>query len=338
MRCGADMESASADLLRTLPVALLIVNANGIIELSSRSAERALNSHGDLRGRQLVDVLASLDELRTKRDGDRSVALGDIGGRTRRFGYSISNAASPDLFSIVFRDITRVAHVAAERDRLVHLAAVGAVVPSALHELKNSLAALTMGLELLVEESDTTEQRERAEALTKETQSIATRLNTLGAASQPLRTRRPIDLDRPLSGAREVLEGRAERAQIGLKWVQEVLQPVYVDPGLVHEFAVALGTNAIEASRSGSSVRVAARLEDGAFELCVDDDGEGMSRSVRERCTDLFFSTRDRSRGIGLTLCDQAVRAGGGTLRLESEPGRGSRVTIRIPRATEFLR
>lgn len=78
--------------------------------------------------------------------------------------------------------------------------------------------------------------------------------------------------------------------------------------------------------------RVEIRVEEDAaadrLRIEIADDGCGMPEEAARRAADPFFTTRrDRPVGLGLALLEQAARAAGGSLRIESAPGAGTRVT-----------
>jgi signal transduction histidine kinase len=70
--------------------------------------------------------------------------------------------------------------------------------------------------------------------------------------------------------------------------------------------------------------------------LGVEDDGRGIPAEQRAQVFDPFFTTKKRGQGtgLGLTITAQIVRNHGGTIELESEPGRGTKVTLLWPVAT----
>jgi len=71
-------------------------------------------------------------------------------------------------------------------------------------------------------------------------------------------------------------------------------------------------------------------------ELSVIDDGIGMSPASVERALDPFFTTKtDGTGGIGLPMVDRFVREAGGTLMIESELGAGTKISMRLPTATD---
>lgn len=88
--------------------------------------------------------------------------------------------------------------------------------------------------------------------------------------------------------------------------------------------------NALDASRDGASVVVAAEARDGGVALVVQDQGDGMSAEVLARAGEPFFTTKPPGRGQGLGLfVARAVAAElGGSLVLESRPGRGTRAAL----------
>jgi signal transduction histidine kinase/CheY-like chemotaxis protein len=91
--------------------------------------------------------------------------------------------------------------------------------------------------------------------------------------------------------------------------------------------------NAIEAMPSGGRVVVSTGEDAGEAFLSVSDQGEGVPVEVRERLGEPFVSTRGRrSRGLGFSVCWRVARAHGGRLSVESTPGRGSVVTLWLPR------
>jgi len=76
-----------------------------------------------------------------------------------------------------------------------------------------------------------------------------------------------------------------------------------------------------------------ARAADGAVEIEVVDRGCGIAPSDLERVFDAFVSLRPGGNGLGLTISRQIVEQLGGTLVLESAPGRGTRARLRLPSA-----
>ena len=97
---------------------------------------------------------------------------------------------------------------------------------------------------------------------------------------------------------------------------------------------VALAMNALEATPAGGSVAIEARLEEDEAALLVSDTGIGIPREHHDRIYEPFFTTKEAGKGVGLGLAVVygIVTRHHGTIELESEPGRGTRFTVRLPR------
>jgi signal transduction histidine kinase len=94
--------------------------------------------------------------------------------------------------------------------------------------------------------------------------------------------------------------------------------------------------NARDAMPNGGTISlVAAAIYDGAvadIELRVSDNGFGMSKDVLRRATDPFFTTKVSGLGgLGLPMVSRFAQEAGGRLMLESQPGRGTVATLRLP-------
>lgn len=114
---------------------------------------------------------------------------------------------------------------------------------------------------------------------------------------------------------------------------------VSLDPKGIHRCLLNLVSNAIDAAifdedeGKGHLVRVTTRREsDEAFILQVSDNGCGMDEAVRKQIFSSLFSTKgSRGTGLGLLITQKTVHEHGGTIKVDSEPGKGSTFVIRLP-------
>lgn len=151
-----------------------------------------------------------------------------------------------------------------------------------------------------------------------------------------------VDVNDRLEGMRERLaftagEGCTVALALGARaW------PVSVDPTDLERAVVNLVANARDALRTvgGGTVTIATRnvaAADGPrdrrfVELSVADDGPGMSEETRARALDAFFSTKgEGGSGLGLNNVKRFAEEAGGGIAIDSRPGRGTRVTLRLP-------
>ena len=83
---------------------------------------------------------------------------------------------------------------------------------------------------------------------------------------------------------------------------------------------------------SGGNLLLAAETENDQVVLSVSDTGVGMSPSTREQCLEPFFTTKGiRGTGMGLAMVHQIVTRHGGEMDIQSTPGRGTTVHLRLP-------
>jgi signal transduction histidine kinase len=104
-------------------------------------------------------------------------------------------------------------------------------------------------------------------------------------------------------------------------------------PRQLGQVALNLITNALAAIEAGGTVTVSLGRRGDAIELVVVDDGVGMTAALQARIFEPFFTTRPPGRGMGLGLAvvHGVVTEHGGEVEVDSAPGRGARVTVRLP-------
>ncbi len=210
------------------------------------------------------------------------------------------------------------------------MAALGDALPSVLHELRNPLAAVTAMLEVMIEEHEGGIQRD-LHAILHEVRRMTLGLDGIGGFVRSTRARRYAAVDHAVREACRILEPTAARKGVRLEAVGPDLPLLPIDAGVISGVVFNLVKNAIDACTEGQRIEVDARVVDEELRLVVRDTGHGMSKEVLERCQDLFFTNKDKGSGIGLALCRQVAEGSGGRLEIESEPGRGTIVTMGVP-------
>ncbi|MBI5491167.1 MAG: PAS domain-containing protein [Deltaproteobacteria bacterium] len=137
-----------------------------------------------------------------------------------------------------------------------------------------------------------------------------------------------------------VLADRARENRVELRCeAAEDGRPFEADPRALRALLVNLVENSIDACRVDSkkashAVVVRARGEADAVLFEVEDNGIGMDRETREKAFSLFFSSKGaEGTGLGLFIANKIAQAHGGRIDVESEPDRGTRFVVRVPRA-----
>ncbi|MFN7131986.1 MAG: two-component system sensor histidine kinase NtrB, partial [Myxococcales bacterium] len=155
---------------------------------------------------------------------------------------------------------------------------------------------------------------------------------------QPAAARR-VPLQQSARTVHELLRFELERRKVELSVdVPERLAPLAADPDQLQQVLINLVLNAADACAPGGRVRIAAQPERPGEEwgrtcITVSDDGCGIPEQNLHQVFDPFFTTKKRGQGtgLGLAVVAQVVRNHGGQVEIESESGKGTRVTLLWP-------
>ncbi|MEJ7636442.1 MAG: ATP-binding protein [Singulisphaera sp.] len=123
------------------------------------------------------------------------------------------------------------------------------------------------------------------------------------------------------------------RSAVGLELDPAPLPPVTCHPAQINQVVMNLVSNAIEACVAGGRVAVTTRPGAEGVEIHVADDGRGIEPAIRDNIFDPFFTTKPvgQGAGLGLSISYGIVKDHGGSIDVESEPGRGTRFVVRLP-------
>jgi two-component system sensor histidine kinase BaeS len=208
------------------------------------------------------------------------------------------------------------------------------------HELRTPLTALQAGLEEL-RDGHLAAEPETLSALYDQSVRmgrVVEDLSALARAESPnlVLTRTRLDLSDLVSDV--LLVWRPRIAEAGVELGTSLRMGVHVDADgdRIHEVVVNLISNALRFCSEGGSIDVSVQEQGGSALLVVRDTGVGISAEDLPYVLDRFYrgGTGERSgSGIGLALVRALVVAHGGEVDLESELGRGTTVTVRLPLA-----
>jgi len=200
------------------------------------------------------------------------------------------------------------------------------------HELKNPLSAVKGLAQLLSRGAADARSRERLAVIESEVSRMEGILRDYLSFSRPLedlRTR-PVDLVVIADDVLAVLEARAEVAGVTLGRSGERVEAVG-DPRRLKEALLNLVANALEATPRGGAVEVALAGSGDEASIVIRDNGKGIAPEDLARVGTPFFTKREGGTGLGVVLARAVLRQHGGDLRFESELGRGTTVTLRLP-------
>jgi D-amino acid aminotransferase len=210
-----------------------------------------------------------------------------------------------------------------------------------IHDLKNALGTVSLNLQLLMEDlADPQSPRERR-ALDRVGRLKVECERLSGLSEDFLRFARVTELDRVETDLAALTDemidffGPLARSQgIEVKsYVPAGLSAVLLDRQLFKQALLNLLLNAQQSMPGGGEVTIQASQQDGQVVLSVIDTGKGMSPETVAKAFKPFYSTRPGGTGLGLPTTRKVVEAHGGSIAVDSAPGKGTRFTIRLPAA-----
>ncbi len=245
----------------------------------------------------------------------------------------VSVAAIAVLTGILVRATSRRLALERRLSRSENLAAMGRLTATLAHEIKNPLAIIRGSAKRLGKLEP--EAQRMADSVIEEVDRLGrTVARYLQFARGESRPDEPGEAIAALSATLDLLEG--EFRSRGCTLARDLAPgPVRVrlDAESLKQVALNLVLNALEALGAGGTVTVALTVPGPHAELHVADDGPGMPPDVLARAGEPFFTTRAQGTGLGLFLARRLVEGAGGTLRIASHPGEGTRVEIHLPLA-----
>jgi len=223
------------------------------------------------------------------------------------------------------------------------LSAMGALALNLAHEIRNPLNAALLQLHLLGRDVGKLpaddEQRAGLRTRAAIVGSEIGRLNRLlteflelarprGIAREPVHM--PSLLDEVLALERESAEER------GVTFVRELPREGAValgDAEKLKQVLVNLVVNALEAMKGGGTLTARVVACDDRVETSIIDTGQGIESEVLGSVFDAFFTTKEAGTGLGLSIVRKIVDQHRGDVRIHTERGRGTTVTVSVPRA-----
>ncbi|MDA9545432.1 MULTISPECIES: ATP-binding protein [Bradyrhizobium] len=226
--------------------------------------------------------------------------------------------------------------------------AIGQLTGGVAHDFNNLLMVISGGLDMLERQTDPARRRRLMDGMIQAAQRGASLTKQLLAFSRRQKLRpEPVDVAAQIGGMRELLD-RSLRGDVHVEFdFPDTLWPVEVDPGELELVILNLAVNARDAMPNGGTIVVRGenlpgfnhgQIAGDYVRLSVIDTGVGMSPEILARVFEPFFTTKDVGKGSGLGLAQVHGFAtqSRGTVRIQSEVGRGTSIELYLPRSYEL--
>ena len=279
----------------------------------------------------------------------------------------LNSDGKPYQYVAIRHDITQlklaedqIRHQAVELQRAAQLSLIGELAAGLAHEIKNPLAGIQGGVDILIRRRDKNDpEREALEGMRQEVQRIDNTVRALLDRARPrLVSVRASSLTNIVQRAVNLAHAQLTNSATGDRNVQLEFDPpgdpitIPIDPEQIEDAVLNLIINAIEAAEVDGVVKIrVARSDDNPAEagsssgefgwdvgefgeeaiIEVSDNGCGISEEDLKRVFNPFFTTRPGGTGLGLPAVRRIARAHGGRVEVNSSPGQGSTFRICLP-------
>ena len=248
------------------------------------------------------------------------------------------------------RDITELQNVKEQLQRVQRLESLGVLAGGIAHDFNNILTSIMGNISLLQTEDGVTTEcgmiLKDAEKACTQAKKLTSQLLTFSHGGSPIRELHSVpELVR--DAAELCLSHSPSRAEFDF---QEDLWAANLDGEQFSQALRCLIINADQSMSGGGIVKIScentvlnvhdsSHLQPGKYlRITVTDSGTGISSDNLEKIFDPFFSTKNKAHGLGLTISYSIIRNHGGTITVESRPGKGSSFQILLPVGENFTR
>lgn len=344
-------------LFELAPYGIYALDADGCFTELNEAAEEILQRPAAEVFRLHFSEVVDPADLATAEQAFRSVVAGDADdlvielhivrptGERRLLTLTVTSLRADGRSGLygIARDVTdervRMRHLR----RIERLASIGTLVSGVAHELNNPLTSIKSFSQLMLYDEHGPELREALEIIHREADRAArvvADLRTLARGSQDVPRSDTVDLNEI---ARHVVRLRAYALSTHAVELREdlaeALPPVRGARSELEQVVINLVVNAEQAMTSGwdgtRRLILRTRASDTGVVLSVVDSGPGIAAEHLARIFDPFWTTKPpgEGTGLGLSLVHSIVTEHGGSIHVESEPGRGAAFTLMLPPA-----
>jgi len=324
------------------PLAVLLIGSSRAQVVALIRSIRTVGLVVGAAGSLLALLLAGWATARVTRPvkklaaGAREVAQGNWDARVE-----IESSDEIGELAKAFNQMVR--ELSEQRDRLVQAERVAAwreLARRLAHELKNPLFPLQITVENLErakrEHPDQFEEvfRESTATLLAELSNLKTIIGRFSDfAKMPTPQFETVDLNELVSAVLRLLEAQLESS--GAIHPEIHLDPhlpsIEADPEQIKRALQNLTLNAMDAMPGGGTLRIQTRQYNSTVILEVSDTGQGLTKEECDRLFTPYYTTKQHGTGLGLAIVQSVVSDHGGTISVQSVPGRGATFRIELP-------
>jgi len=282
--------------------------------------------------RGLARGIARRAEVRYRRADGREIDLG-------LSATYVDNPGGTTGFLITFQDLTDIKKLERDARMQQRLAAVGEMAAGIAHEIRNPLASMSGSIQILRDELPlSAEQEQLMDIVLRESDRLNGTIRSFLDYARPRRFAiARFDLRRVLQDAGLLLRNSADVHASHAVDIAVPSEPIWfeADEGQMKQIVWNLATNGLRAMPGGGRLRLGASAGDEDVVITVSDEGIGIAPEALDGLFQPFQGSFAKGSGLGLAIVHRIVTDYHGEIRVESAPGNGTTVSVRLPARAE---
>lgn len=351
-----DLRTLQEHILKSIGSGILTMDLKGNITSWNPAAEKITGyTYAEIRtrlqeifGDSIKGLFGHTDDLKErpfrfegeikKKDGTAAV-LGMVASLLKDEFNSVRGII------LIFQDITKILQMEEQVNRQERLATVGSLAAGIAHEIRNPLASLSGSIQVLQGELDLKgDNKHLMDIVVREADRLNTIITEFLEYARPKTVRSdPVLLSSMLADTCMLLKNSKEFAeQLTITCRIDPKIVVRGDSQRIRQVFWNLLINACQAMPNGGEIAVSAAPDHGDdgsrwCEAVIADTGPGIEQKLLGKIFNPFFTTKARGTGLGLAIVYRIVDDHGGTIAVDTKEGTGTKFTIRIPMADDFV-
>ncbi len=342
----ARLQALHSSVLNSLSSGVLTADLAGLVTFANPAALDLLHlSSVEVVGRPVLSLglveEPDWEEIRGSGGGLlRFERARSVRGEPACFGISVTALRDEEGAAIgrvlIFQNVTKLKRLEGEVRLKEKMAAVGELAAGIAHEIRNPLASISGSVQVLKGTAGpTSPERRLMEIVVQESQRLSAVLEDFLRYVRPReRAVEPVDAPAALRDVLTLLN-HSEEVSPAHEIRADLVPPSLVisgDPGQLRQIFWNVARNALAAMPGGGILTVTAREEGSAWVVSFADEGRGMTPDERDHLFTPFAQTLQGRTGLGLAIVYRIVEEHGVTIRIETEPHRGTSITITLPK------
>jgi two-component system, NtrC family, sensor histidine kinase PilS len=342
------LEELNRIVIENLDIGLITLDDNNQIQSINRAGEKILGrSSGDLVHYPLISLFPDSGgklELTDQLEGKRmEAAYVTPDGSATTLGFSFNRVKENQsqgigkIFS--FKDISQIKIMEAHLRQVDRLALMGRMAAGIAHEVRNPLASISGSIQVLKDDLKEKGTGERLlNIISREVSKLDSLMNDFLAFTKPVQViETRLDISALIIETVDLIK-KNRRFSSTIAWKLEIPPHLFlkISAGELSQILWNLLLNALQAIPPDGEIFIAARQHrtekyEDWIEIKVRDNGPGICEEEQSKIFEPFFTTKDQGTGLGLSIVQKIISDLGGTIHLESTPGKGTEFTLQFP-------